>query len=157
MKIQRIAVRHVRGFLSRRVCELRVGGKEYAWPFHDLVEFSDGLQDVLAETEQLVPTNAVRPTDKTFMQLEGLRVQDASEHNRNLYSGREVQGLRDEGVSICGGDWYAEIAINGSDSDLSFSTVAELFQCVQTIIKRELGASGQDLPREPALLVARAS
>lgn len=153
-KIERIAVRHVRGHLARRVCEIRVGGTGYTFPFHDIVEFSDGLQDVLAETERLIPANAVRPTDKTFMQLEGLRVQDAAEHNRNLYSAREVRDMRAEKVNVCGGDWYAEVAINGADSDLSFSTVAELFQLVQQIITRELAASGQILKGEPAQLVA---
>lgn len=153
-KIQRIAVRHVRGMLSKRVAAIRVAGVDYSFPFHDLVEFSDGLQDVLAETEHLTPVSPVRPTDKTFMQLEGLRVQDAVEHNRNLYSGREVRERRADGEQICGGDWYAEVSVNGSDSDLSFSTVGELFQLVQQIITRELAASGQVVSGTPALLVA---
>lgn len=153
-RIQRIAVRHVRGFLSRRVAEIRVGGLDYSFPFHDLAEFSDGLQDILAETERLVPTNAVRPTDKTFMQIEGLRVQDSVEHNRNMISGREARERTAGGEHIAAGDWYTEISVNGSDTDCSFNTVGELFQIVQQIIQRELAASGQVVHGTPALLVA---
>jgi hypothetical protein len=82
---------------SCRGCELRVGGKDYSWPFHDLVEFSDGLQDVLAETERLVPTNAVRPTDKTFMQLEACACRTRSSTTATCTQRREVRELRDEG------------------------------------------------------------
>lgn len=147
MKIKRIAVRKGR-------CEISIGGKDYSFPFRDLAEFSDGVQDVLGESERLVPTNALRPTDKTFMQLESLQVQDAAEHNRNLYSAREVRDRRAEGQNIAGGDWYMEVSINGSDTDCSFNTVAELFQIVQQIIARELAASGQVVSRAPGLLVA---
>jgi hypothetical protein len=154
-RIERISVRAVRGTRNRRVCDIRVAGVSYSYPFHDLVEFSDGLQDIIAETERLVPTNGLRPTDRTFMQLESLQVQDAVEYNRNLYSGREVRERRAEGQHIAGGDWYMEIAINGSDTDLSFNTVAELFTLVQDVIKREQAHSGQPITLTPALLVAR--
>lgn len=155
-KIQRIAVRNVRGYLNRRVCDIDVAGKSFSWPFHDLVEFSDGLQDVLAETERLVPTNAARPADRTFMQIEGLRVSDAVENNRNLYSGREVRERRDEGQHIAGGNWYMELGVNGADNDMSFNTVTELFQLVQIVMKRELAVSGAIVTETPAVLVARA-
>jgi hypothetical protein len=154
-RIQRIAVRTVHGSPGKRVCDIRVAGVDFSHPFRDLVEFSDGLQDILAETEQLVPRNAIRPDDKTFMQLEGLRVSDAVAHNRNLYSGREVRERRDEGQNIAGGDWYMEISINGSDTDLSFNTVGELFTLVQDVIKREQAHSGQPILLSPAVLVAR--
>jgi hypothetical protein len=106
-RIERIAVRAVRGTRNRRVCDIRVAGVSYSYPFHDLVEFSDGLQDIIAETERLVPTNGLRPTDRTFMQLESLQVQDAVEYNRNLYSGREVRERRAEGQHIAAatGTW----------------------------------------------------
>jgi hypothetical protein len=146
-RIKRIAV-------ARGACAITVAGKDYSWPFRDLVEFSDGVQDVLAETERLVPANAVRPEDRTFMQIESLKVQDAAEHNRNLYSGREVRDRRAEGQNIAGGDWYMEVSINGSDTDCSFNTVEELFQIVQQIITRELAASGQIVTRTPRVLVA---
>lgn len=155
VKIKRIAVRSVRGFENRRVCELAVAGKTFSFPFHDLVEFSDGLQDIIAETERLVPTNALRPEDRTFMQLEGLRVQDAAEHDRHYISGREVRERRADGERICGGDWYAEVSINGSDSDLSFNTVGELFTLVQDIIKREQSHAGVPITLTPTVLVAR--
>lgn len=146
-RIQRIAVRHVQG--TRRVCEIRVAGRDGQFPFDDLVGFSDGLQDMLLATERLVPRGVVRPTDRSRMQLEGLRVQDAAEYNRNLYSGREVRERRAEGEKICGGDWYAEIAINGTDSDVSFTTVVDLFTAVQQIISRELALAGQIVTHIP--------
>lgn len=148
-KIQSIAV-------ARGRCRIKVAGTEYGFPFRDLAEFSDGVQDVLAETERLVPANAVRPLDKTFMQIESFQVQDSVEHNRNWISGREARERTAGGEHIAAGDWYAEISINGSDTDCSFSTVGELFQIVQQVIKRELAASGQVVTQTPAVLVAHA-
>jgi hypothetical protein len=153
-RIKRIAVHVVRHARNRRVCSILVGCRDFSFPFHDLVEFSDGLQDILAETERLVPTNAQRPTDRTHMELESLQVQDAVEYNRNLYSGREVRERRAEGQNIAGGDWYMEISINGSDTDLSFNTVSELFTLVQEVIKRELTLAGKLISTTPAVLVA---
>lgn len=156
MKIQRLTVRSVHGSPGKRVCEIRVGGFNYSYPFRDLVEFSDGLQDILAETERLVPTNALRPEDKTFMQIESLQVSDSVEHNRSMISGREARERQAEGQHVAAGDWYAEISINGSDTDCSFNTVAEFFQLVQQVIARELNAAGQLVSRAPQVLVARA-
>jgi hypothetical protein len=153
-RIKRIAVHAVRHARNRRVCSILVGGRDFSFPFHDLVEFSDGLQDILAETERLVPTNAQRPVDRMHMELESLQVQDAVEYNRNLYSGREVRERRAEGQNIAGGDWYMEISINGSDTDLSFNTVGELFTLVQEVIKRELTLAGKLISTTPAVLVA---
>lgn len=154
MKIQRIAIRTVHGSPGKRRCEIRIAGLNWSFPFRDLVEFSDGLQDVLAETERLVPTNATRPADRSFLQIESLQVQDAVEYNRNLYSAREVRERRAEGEHIAGGDWYMELSINGSDTDCSFSSVVELFQIVQQVIKRELAMNGQIIERTPNVLVA---
>lgn len=156
MKIERISVRLHHAAHRLRTCEIRVGGMNFDFPFKDLVEFSNGVQDILMVTERLVPTNAVRPESRDFMQLEGLRVQDSVEHNRNMISGREARERTAEGEHIAAGDWYAEIGINGTDSDCSFSTVADLFQIVQGIIKRELANHGQLITQVPAEL-ARAS
>jgi hypothetical protein len=155
MKIERIAVRLAHGSGVRRVCEIRVNGLNYSFPFSDLAEFSDGLQDILAETERLVPTNAIRPqgTDREHLKLEGLRVQDSVEHNRNMMSGREALERRAGGEMVAAGAWYMELGINGSDTDCSFDTVGQLFQIVQTVMKREMVAAGKLMLRTPAELV----
>lgn len=150
MKIERIDVTTLNG--GRRA-KLRVAGIEYSWPFHDLVEFSDGLQDVLLETERLVPMNAARPQARDFMQLEGIRVSDSVEHNRNMVSAREVKERRAAGEHLAAGAWYAEISVNGSDTDCSFDTVEQLFQIAQGIIKREMALHGQIIVETPAVLV----
>lgn len=155
-KIKRLAILQPRGLASRRICQIRVGSTDLSFPFDDLVGLSDGLQDVLAETERLVPTNAIRPVDKTFMHIESIHVSDAVEQNRNLYSGREVRERRDEGQHICGGDWYMELGVNGADNDLSFSSVRELFDLVQQVMKRELRASGAVVSQVPVTLVRAA-
>lgn len=154
MQIKRIAVVAPRRTGQPHRCELRVGTHDMQFPFRDLVEFSDGLQEALLVTERLVPTNIVRPKDRTFMQLESLKVQDAGEFNRHTIPGREVLERRAEGEKLCGGAWYMELAMNGADTDCSFSTVAELLQIVQTVIKRELSSGGVAVSLEPALLVA---
>lgn len=153
-RIDRIAVRHVGG--TRRVCEIRVGGRDASFPFDDLVEFSNGVQDLLMVVERVLPRGELRPPDRQHMQLEGLRVQDAAEYNRNLYSGREVRERRAGGEKLCGGDWYMELSMNGGDSDISFSTLGELFQIVQQAISRELSMHGVIVPAAP-VEVARAS
>lgn len=142
MKIEHIDVRFVNG---HRKCYVTAGGIDYQWPFSDLVEFSDGLQDALMVADGLVAQNAVRPQDRRFMQLEGLRVSDAVEHNRNMLAAREVKERRLDGEKICGGAWYAEISMNGTDTDCSFTTLEEFFQIVQGIIKREMALHGQVL------------
>ena len=140
--IERIAVKPFGNAGGAWRCEILVGRSTFSFPFHDLVEFSDGLQDILAETERVVPVNAERPKDRDHMQLEGLRVQDSSEHNRNFISGREARERKMEGEHIAAGAWYMELSINGSDTDVSFDTVAQLFQIVQQVIKRELAGAG---------------
>lgn len=140
MRIDYIDVRFVNG---HRRAHVRMGGIDYQWPFHDLVEFSDGIQDTLMVADGLVPRNAARPADRRFMQLEGLRVSDAVEHNRNMIAAREVKERRLDGEKICGGAWYMEVSMNGTDTDCSFTTLQELFQIVQGIIKREMALHGQ--------------
>lgn len=149
MRIEAIDVRTLNG--GRRA-SLRVRGIDYSWPFHDLVQFSDGVQDVLMETERLVPTNAVRPEKRDFMQLEGIRVSDSVEHNRNFISGREARERKLDGEKIAAGAWYAEISVNGTDTDCSFDTVEQLFQIVQSIIKREMAQHGQIVIQTPPVL-----
>lgn len=153
MKIQRIAVRVLSS--GKRECSLRVAGQECQFTFVDLVEFSDGVQEALVFFERLVPTNIVRPKDRSLMQLESLQVQDSVEHNRNMISGREAAGRRAEGEFVAGGAWYMEVSINGTDSDCSFNTLAELLQIVQQIVKRELATGGQIIA-EPMVELARA-
>lgn len=153
-QIKRIAVIAPRRAGLPHRCELRIGSLDMAFPFRDLVEFSDGVQDALLATERLMPTNIVRPIDRRFMQLESLKVQDAGEFNRHTIPGREVLERRAEGEKLCGGAWYMELSLNGADTDCSFSTLAELLQIVQTVVKRELASGGVNVSHEPALLVA---
>jgi hypothetical protein len=80
---------------ARRVCEIRVERAELLLPVpRPRRVFSDGLQDILAETERLVPTNALRPDRQDLHAARGAAVQDSVEHNRNLISGREVRERR---------------------------------------------------------------
>lgn len=141
-KIQSIAV-HKLLTMTGWECHIRVGGTHFSYPFCDLAEFSDGLQDILKVTERLVPTNAVRPEARSNMQLDGLRVSDSVEYNRNMISGREARERTADGEHMAAGDWYAEIGINGTDTDCSFNTVSDLFQIVQQVIKREMANAGQ--------------
>lgn len=140
MKIQRIDIRSIDGL---RRASFRIRGMDYAFRFSDLVEFSDGLGELVAVVDGLSARNVTRPKDRTLMQIESIKAQDAAEYNRNLYSAREVRERRAGGEHIAGGDWYMEISMNGADTDISFNTTVELFQIVQQIIQRELVRHGQ--------------
>jgi len=119
-------------------------GRETGWfHFTDLVEFSQGVARALRLSEGLVATNALHPDNREFLQLESVYVEDAGEHNRRVIAAREIRERRADGAKVCGGAWYMELCINGSATDCSFSTLFELFQQLQTIIRREMQQNGQ--------------
>lgn len=150
MNIQRIDIRPIDGVQR---ATFRVQGTDYSFRFADLVEFSDGLVELVLVVDGMSPVGLLRPVDRTLMQIESIKAQDAAEYNRNLYAAREVRERRAEGQMIAGGDWYIELSMNGADNDLSFGTTIELLQLTQQIMQRELARHGQPVTIIPPELV----
>jgi hypothetical protein len=132
----------IKPFGNGRRCYVRVNGVPMDFVFTDLVEFSQGVERCLAITERLVPTNALRPDDRTFLELESIYVEDASEYNRRSIAAREVRERADVGQKVAGGLWYMEINMNGTSTDCSFNGLSDLLQLVQGVIKREMANNG---------------
>lgn len=152
MKIESISIKADAG--GRR-CHVRTDGKDFSFTFTDLVEFDRYIAEILMVTEGLVAPNAITNAQQDMLQIESIYVQDAGEFNKGCIPGREIEGRRADGEFVCGGAWYAEISMNGCATDCSFSSVEELYQITQTIIRREISKGGAilratDLPKEPA-------
>jgi len=149
MKIDSINIKATNG---GRVCSLRAGGRDFSFPFTDLVEFDRYVAEVLLVTEGLVAANAITADQRDVLQIDSFYVQDADEYNKRCIAPYEINGRREIGQHVCGGKWYAEITVNGIPTDCGFNTVEELFQITQQIIGREIARMGSLL--QPAIAVA---
>lgn len=140
MRLDSISIKpHGRG----KRCLVRLLAGSGNFDFTDLVEFSTGVAELLRHTEGLHAPHALHPDDRQFLQIESVYVEDAGEHNKRTIPAREVKGRRELGQKVAGGAWYMELTVNGAANDCSFTSTLELFQCLQTIIRREMQHHGQ--------------